>query len=362
MRESSLHSPELLIVGAGNVGLAMAAHLQLMDQRVTLYNRDSARLGPIRESAGRVVLAGCCGTQVVLPRITSDRAVAAEADIIVFTIPANVHRKLVVEFAPFMRAGQLLVLHPGRTCGAYEVKRALDDCGVRGVSVAETQTVLYTSRAEGARVRIEAIKPDVPLAALPADDDNPRFAQLLKIYPQLRRVASTLITGLGNVGMILHPLPMLLNTGWIELPDSCFRHYYEGISPSVARLLEKLDTERLAVARAFGVETPCVLAWLCSTYGSRGDDLYSALQDTTSYEIVTAPQTLRHRYLWEDVPTGLVPLEALAQVADVDVPLTRLGIDLANAVCGCDFRCTGRGSACREIAGRDITNVIRLLT
>jgi opine dehydrogenase len=340
----------------------MAAHLQLMDHRVTLYNRASARLGPIRESAGRVVLSGCCGTQVVLPRITSDPAVAAEADIVFFTIPANVHRKLAVEFAPFMRAGQLLVLHPGRTCGAYEMKRTLADCGVRGVSVAETQTVLYTSRAEGVRVRIEAIKPDVPLAALPADDDNPRLTQLLKIYPQLRRVSSTLITGLGNVGMILHPLPMLLNTGWIELPDNCFRHYYEGISPSVARLLEQLDAERLAVAQAFGVATPSVLAWLSSTYGSRGDDLYSALQNTKSYEIVTAPQTLRHRYLWEDVPTGLVPLEALGQVADVKVPLTRLGIDLANAVCGCDFRGTGRGTACREIAVQGIAGAARLLT
>ena len=50
-----------------------------------------------------------------------------------------------------------------------------------------------------------------------------------------------------------HPLPALLNAGWIETTGGDFRFYNDGVSPSVARAMDALDRERLAVIRALGL-------------------------------------------------------------------------------------------------------------
>ena len=85
-----------------------------------------------------------------------------------------------------------------------------------------------------------------------------------------------------------------------------FLYYHEGISPLVASVLERLDQERVAVARALGVPVLPVLDWLHSKYGSRGGSLYEALQQTEAYAAVLGPKDIHTRYLYEDVPTGCV--------------------------------------------------------
>jgi len=50
------------------------------------------------------------------------------------------------------------------------------------------------------------------------------------------------------------------------------------------------------------------------------------------------PKTLDTRFITEDVPFGLVPLEALGRVAGVPLPLHQAGIALFDAICAQDFR------------------------
>ncbi len=50
------------------------------------------------------------------------------------------------------------------------------------------------------------------------------------------------------------------------------------------------------------------------------------------------PKTLDTRFITEDVPFRLVPLELLGAVTGLPVPLHQAGIALFNAVCARDFR------------------------
>jgi opine dehydrogenase len=131
------------VIGAGNGGKAMAAHLALMGFEVTLYNRTFEHIAAIQARGGITLESedplGPNGFGP-LTCITSDMKVAIEnGDIIMVVTPAYAHYDIAREAAPYLQPEQIVILNPGRTLGAIEFDRVLDevDCA-NGVTVAET--------------------------------------------------------------------------------------------------------------------------------------------------------------------------------------------------------------------------------
>jgi opine dehydrogenase len=115
---------------------------------------------------------------------------------------------------------------------------------------------------------------------------------------------------------------MLGNQGRLDAGEQ-FQFYGAGITPSVARVVEALDAERVALASAFGVEVPTVRGWLARTYGLEGPELYPLIQrlHREIFKDSPAPATLDARYVTEDVPYGLVPMAELGRLAGVPTPV-----------------------------------------
>ena len=87
----------------------------------------------------------------------------------------------------------------------------------------------------------------------------------------------------------------------------------------MARVLEALDRERVTVAAALGLRAQTALEWLKMAYNASGENLHEAVHNQQGYYGITAPRTLRHRYITEDVPMSLVPIAALGQRYGVSV-------------------------------------------
>ena len=122
------------------------------------------------------------------------------------------------------------------------------------VTVAEAETFIYASRTDGpAQARIFRIKEAVPLAALPANRTTAVLEAINPAYPQFIDGGNVLHTGLNNMGAIFHPALTLLNAGWIEATHGDYQFYIDGVTPSVARVLEALDRERVTVASSLGI-------------------------------------------------------------------------------------------------------------
>lgn len=312
------------VIGAGNGGRAMAAHLSLMGFPVTLYNRTAEHVAAIKTRGGIELESSRGDPQgfAQLDLVTSDigEAVAA-AQIIMVVVPAAAHASIAQAVAPHLADGQIILLNPGRTGGALEFNHVLEtsDCQAQ-VLLAEAETLIYASRAEGpARVRIFAIKETVPLAALPAALTPTVLAALAPAYPQFIDGVSVLHTSLNNMGSIFHPALTLLNAGRIESARGQFQFYIEGATPTVASILETLDRERVTVAAALGIRARTALEWLSMAYDATGASLYEAIQNQPGYYGITAPTTLNHRYITEDVPMSLVPIAALGERYGVSV-------------------------------------------
>jgi opine dehydrogenase len=335
------------VIGAGHGGKGMAAHLALMGFPITLYNRTPENIAAIKARGG-IELKSFEGGPHGFGRLvdaTSDIGTALQAaDVIMVVVPSTAHSDIATLIAPYVKDGQIIVLNPGRTCGALEVSHIFREKGVQAdVTVAEAENLIYASRSDGpAQARIFGIKETVPIAALPATRTPQVLEALAPAYPQFIDGTSVLHTGLNNMGAIFHPALALLNVGRIETTLGEFQFYIDGVSPSVARVLEVLDRERVTVASSLGIRARTALEWLQMAYHATGDDLYEAIHNQPGYYGIQAPPTLNHRYITEDVPMSLVPIAALANSYGVSVRGMESIIRLACIIHRTDYWRRGR--------------------
>lgn len=82
------------------------------------------------------------------------------------------------------------------------------------------------------------------------------LAAAVSLYDCAQPAAHVLVTGLSNVNMVLHPQGAILGASWVEATRGDFTFYVSGLTEGVARVMERLDAERCAVGRGFGIELP----------------------------------------------------------------------------------------------------------
>jgi len=335
------------VIGAGHGGRGMAAHLALMGYQVTLYNRTPEHVEAINARGG-VDLSSFEGGPHGFGKfelVTSDMPAALEkADIVMVVLPSTAHADIARLAATYLKDGQIVVLNPGRTGGALEFYKIIREKGCKvDVTIAEAETLIYASRSEGpAQTRIFGIKESVPIAALPATRTPRVLEALAPAYPQFINGTNVLHTGLNNMGAIFHPTLSLLNAARIETTGGDFQFYIDGVSPSVARVLEVLDRERVTVATCLGIRARTALEWLQMAYNATGANLYEAIHNQPGYVGIQAPATLNHRYITEDVPMSLVPIAAFGARYGVSVRGMESIIRLACVIHRTDYWRRGR--------------------
>ena len=333
------------VIGAGNLGLAMAAHLGINGNRVTLWNRSRSTIEKLIDTR-TIHCWGVLNGSVEIDLVTDDieRAVS-NPDVIIVTTPANSHHWLADIIGRHLKKETLTVLNPGRTFGALEFQDIYYSySGNYDQTIAETQTTIHVCRkTDEDAVNLIALKQDVLISTFEANKNQLIIDRMPKCLQQYLIPARSMIeTSIGNVGMILHCAPLLLNTGWTENVNNAYKYYYDGITPSVGRLIEKIDEERVAVSRALGFQVESAIEWFRRTYEVEGDTLYQCIQSNEAYRTIDAPKSLNHRYIFEDIPHGLVPLEAVGKMLGVNMDNTSLIINLASSLMDVDLRGIGR--------------------
>lgn len=355
-----MHKPRVAIIGAGNGGQSFAAHLGLLGFEVRLYDIELEKVEALKRR-GKITISGAVAGEARIPCVTNDiREAIRQADLIMVVVPTVYHAGIATAMAPHLEAGQVVVLNPGATGGALEVRRAIRREGcTHPLTIAETNTLLYACRSpQPGEAIVHGVKDRVELSALPAVE-APRVAALLNTaFPQFSPVPNILYTSLANVNAMVHPAPTLLNAGRIEC-RAPFEYYSEGVTPSLARICEVLDGERLAIAQMLGLRLPSIREWYAISYGVTGDSLYEQIQKVRAYDGIKGPITLNTRYLFEDIPTGLVPLAELGEALGVKTPMMRAVVELGGALLRRDFWREGRSLEKLGLAGMGAQQILQ---
>lgn len=218
------------------------------------------------------------------------------------------------------------------------------------------------------------------------------FKQLFQ-HAAITRIPA--LTTLNNIGAIFHCATYIMNYDEIkrcEQIGKSFSFYIDGIAnrEDVGHVIEQIDQVRLQIAAKLGLsvfglkENPrediwrkltnalraleeessddiemlrrirrefteylnnCVVSaahWLDLTYGVKrivGETLSETIERTPTYQNNSVPQ---HRYVEEDIPTGLVVYEAIAKRFKIDCNIITDLIDRYDLLQKCDIRKIGR--------------------
>lgn len=327
------------IIGGGNGGQTIAAHLGILGQKVRLFDVVQATVDAINEKGGIQAHHAVEGFGKLEFATTDMRQALEGADIIMLVLPSIYHRQITERIVPYLKDGMVVLLHPESSAGAIAFRKVMQDMRCTAdVVVGAASTLLYSTRVNSpGDVYVFGLKSDVPMAALPAKDNDKLADAIRPVLPSFRIVANTLYTSLGNLNAMMHPAPMLLNTSRIEAdPFVPFGYYHEGITPSIGKYIEAMDAERIRAAKALGFELRGVREDYVAMYecGDKDTPLYQLVKNNKGYDGIMCANTLSTRYVLEDIPYSLEPIRAIARAAGVETPCIDAIITLARTILG----------------------------
>lgn len=355
------------VLGAGNGGYASSADLSLRGFNVNLYESPEfeQNLKPIIERGG-IEISGAAGTGFAKPKkvTTSIKEAIEDVDLIIVVTPAFAHKFLAKKCAPYLR-NQAIVVNPGHTGGALEFAKTLKEEGFRGeIKIGETMVLTYICRIVGpGQVKVFHLMKKLLFAAFPSKHTDELYSMFKELYPAIVPGIHVLETGLTNLAAMFHPSGMLLNAGWIEFTKGAFKFYYEGITPSVARVVEALDQERLEIMKALRLKPIPFTEWyyLKGCTPIKTGSIYEAVQAYEAARSLRAPSGLNHRYVTENIGHGLVPIASIARMFNVPTPNADALIRIGSTINKIDFWKEGLTCEKLGIAGLSLEKLEQFL-
>lgn len=350
------------VIGAGCGGQSMAVALKNQGCLVHLMDRDEQL---VRDLAAlpQLTLTGKLEMTGKPDLITASAAEAIrDTDVIMVVTTADGHEQVAREIAATIRPDQLVVLNPGMFCGSLAFKTALKRYGCPyDILVAETADLMYTCRkVETGVVFHSALKKKMALAAVPSGMAEQVVRKLKPYFPALIPAEDILHTALSGISVALHCVPMLMNANRLDAGES-FAYYMDGITPSVARIAEAVDGERVALAKRLGIDVLPAVQSLKNTYGLEGDTLYEVIQANQAYAGIRSPSSLSHRFCAEDTFGLLVGFSTLAKELDVPAPTMDAVVLLISKATGIDYLQTGRTAEKIGLKGMSVEEIYQAI-
>ena len=355
------------VLGGGNGAHACASDLKLAGFDVILWEfpEFKERITPILERGG-IELKGPGRNGFASLRATTEIGEALEeACLILISIPAFGHRRVAEMCAPYLKRGQRVLLCPGSTGGALEFAHVLKAKNLgEGVLLGETATLPYACRLSGpAEIEIKVRSPWILAAAFPGRDTQEFIELLTPFFPGMVPGVNVLETGLNNGNLVAHPAPTILNTGRIEFSKGEFYLFQEGFTPSVGKVVQAIENERLELCSVLGYRRiPSEERILKLGYHSkRASCLAEAYETSPIFRSLKGPLSLQDRYVSEDVQYGFVLLSSLGKMIGIPTPTIDAIIHLASVINGKDYRREGRTVESLGIGGMGVDELNHFL-
>lgn len=328
----------LIGMGAAGSGLAVEAGLHGMDI-ASWYDTDPA-IGDALAFAGGLSYEGQRGVGMVAmpPQAPSNAEAVAEADLIFVSTTADRHAEVANSIASAVKEGQIVVLNCGYVGGSKIFRDTLEARGARLPRIFELNNTLHLcGKINPATLSIRGHKRWLEIAGDRSDTDAPAFQSMMTLFPEFEFGENVLQNGLNNPNCIGH-VPayvggaVLLDRDLGEMTSGIL-HFDEAKLGRVSRLCNAFEAERDRLIAGIGLRPLPV-----SEFGRRAYPAGSRIVGG----IARFGPKLQRRFVHEDVPCSLVPMESLGHHYGIATPVTSALIDLAGTLESVDFRAIGR--------------------
>jgi opine dehydrogenase len=351
---------KVAVIGAGNGGQAMAGYLSITGHDVSLCDINESIVHSLSVK-GSIQLEGQLNGLGKINLITTDlQQTICGAEVIMIATTANAHRLLAKHLSNYLEDEQIVVLNPGRTGGALEFQQEVKRNNFsKRIYLAEAQTLVYACRIiEQGTVNIVGVKDKVLLAALPSSDTEHVLNKLDKLYNCFIPASNVLTTSLENIGAIFHPSVVLFNAAAIERGNIFY--FYRDMTPSIASFIEQVDLERINLGKAYGIKLISAKEWVSFAYDNiAGETLCEKMKNNPAYYDIYAPKSIACRQLTEDIPTGIVPMIELGEIAGLEMPLFKSLLSISSSLLKTDFCKIGRNLASMGLQNCRVNDILK---
>lgn len=322
------------MIGGGGTGIMMAADLSLKGHEVTLYEqKEHAKNLEAIQARGYVEVTGnAVNGRAVIKHITTDiEAALKHAEIILIALMAQRQEVVMDLMLPYLRDGQTVCFSSG-SCASLILKNKITG---KDVLTGEMQGNIYPCRllSDGSLISAFDYK-EKAVAAFPAKD-NDRFVEALSQVYACHSVKNVFQATLNSPNTSIHLAGTILGTAKMETMDD-FRLYRDGLSPSVAELIEAVEAEKERVIVKMGYEM-----------GRASGEIKALMQYDENPHLdifrgLEGPTGINHRYVTEDAYAGNSLLLSLGRAFDIEMPVLAGLIAIASVLNKTDFYKQGR--------------------
>ena len=355
---------KITILGSGNGGQTLSAHLAIEGCEINLFEHPKFKENIEKIiKKGSIELTGALkGTGKISVATTNIKEALKDTSVVFVVAPSFAQRELIKLALPYLENGQIIVLIPGNF-GSFEIKEMLRDAGIeKNIKIAETNTLPYACRKiESGKIDVWGVKSYISISALPAADIQNVLKVLKEFFPMpLIPTKNALEISFSNPNMIVHCPTMVMNAGRIESTKGNFMFYCEGMTESVCRIMEEMDKERIRIGEKLNLNLISTFEWLKKTYNLKGKTLYEVISTNPVYggHGPDAPSSLTHRYITEDIPYLLVPVDSFGRLLGIKAPIIECIIKLASAINDTDYFKTGRNLEVLGLSGMSAEKIL----
>lgn len=340
---------KISILGAGNAGCAVAADLTLKGHEVTLIKTSHAmhddNFEYLQSHNGEMTLNefGIVSSAHIY-KTTRELSELSSSEIIIIYIQTNFHEQLIKKIVPYLVDDQILLINPGYLSTAYVLKYCLD----KNIIIAEAESSFIDGRImKPGFFQVGFRNVRNPIGIYPSARKDEAIKKLDQLDERFVYLDSVVEAALHNPNLIVHTVGSVMSIPRIEKSHGDFCMYHEAYTrdnPCTWKILEALDSEKMNVLEKLGFER---LSYVhaCKLRNSFDDDMDAkeVFLDYASMETrAKGPTKVDSRYISEDVPQGLVMLEALGRSLEVATPICTALIDIASVALGRSMRVEGR--------------------
>lgn len=340
---------KIAILGAGNAGCAVAADLTMHGHKVTLIKTSHAMHDDnftfLQENNGKMALDEFGEIKTAyIHKMSRDVADVRDAEIVIIYIQTNFHEQLIERISPYIQDGQILLISPGYLSTAYVLKH----CSGRDIIIAEAESSFIDGRImKPGMFRVGFRNVRNPIGIYPSARKKEAIVKLDQLGERLVYLDSVVEAALHNPNLIVHTVGSVMSIPRIEKSKGDFCMYHEAYTrdnPATWRILEALDAEKMNVLEKLGFARLSYVE-ACKYRNSLDADIDAKGVFFEYAEMPTrakGPTVVDSRYISEDVPQGLVMMEALGKALHVEMPIASGLIAIASASLGRDLRVEGR--------------------
>jgi opine dehydrogenase len=321
-----------LVIGGGGIGMAAAVLEAAHEQKVFLFTRRQTSMPEKRiiNSIGKILPGTysihCSSNLLSLAAFNG----GSLPNRVIIGCRGNDIEDIAKKLTPFVHKNMSILLMCSSRFPASSFLGTLESLGVKTENlpgVADFKTPPFVSRAKSDNiVNISAFKQIAPIAAQTPEETDRIIQDHKHVFPNLVAIQSSLELNLRKCDDIIH-LP-LLATRWNDVETIKDHNIYRTATARTTKLITQLDRERLEIGNYFGLELIDVCAGYQESYGTPGPTLLEHFNQIPAYANATI-QDPYHRFLFEDVPYGAVPLQSIARFAGVETPLLDAFITLS---------------------------------